>query len=103
MDYTVAADPRFVADVGVRRIDKGHACFQHQAPNCAAAQKVFELGQIRARIDAGDFAGVVVLVQSNLFLSVSQDSRHIGQVIFAFAISFASAFVKPIIPAFDDE
>ena len=71
----------------MRRIDKGHACFQHQAPNCAAAQKVFELGQIRARIDAGDFAGVVVLVQSNLFLSVSQDSRHIGEVIFALAVA----------------
>src|SRR2546423_4799270 len=87
MDCAVAADPCFVADVGVRRIDKGYACFQHQAPNRTAAQKVFELGQIRARVDAGDFPGVVMLMQSNLFLSVSQDSWHIGEVIFALAVT----------------
>src|SRR6266851_4446138 len=86
MNHAIASDLGVAADVRMRRVDESYAFIQHQAPNRAAPQKVFELGEFRAGVDARDFARVVMLIDANFVSVVSQDPRRISQVILALLV-----------------
>src|SRR5712692_6714136 len=101
VNHAIAPNLRFATDVRMRRIDGSYALIKHQAPNRAATQKVFELCKFRARIDAGELASVVVLIDTNFLYLVSQDLRDIRQVVFALLVnSFNSPKRRKKFPAF---
>src|SRR5438128_4490832 len=54
--------------------------------DCAAPQKVLEFGQFGARVDAQDFAGVVMMIDGNFLFLDTKYFSDVGQVIFALAI-----------------
>src|SRR5882762_6012141 len=83
MNHAIAFDLCFATDVRMRRVDKSYAFIEHQAPNRAAPQKVFELGEFGAGVDARDFARVVVLIDAYFVSVLSQDARDVRQVILA--------------------
>ena len=50
VERRVAADLRVGADVGVLRVDDGHARVEHQAPERAQTQDALELRKLDARV-----------------------------------------------------
>src|SRR5438128_5368492 len=92
MNNAVAANLRLAADISMRRIDEGHALFEHQASNSASTNKVFELGQLRASVDSRYFPHIGVLRETDAFVGSSQDRRYIGQVVFVLAVRWLYFF-----------
>src|SRR5260370_39559849 len=86
MDYAVATNLRFITYVSARRIDKGHTCFGHQAPNCATTQKVFELSEFGASVDARYFTPILMLIDRHHLSVVAQDAGHIGQIVLTLTV-----------------
>src|SRR5437763_682336 len=54
--------------------------------DCAAPQKVLEFGQFGARVDAQDFASVVMMIDRNFLFLGTKYFSDVGQVIFALTI-----------------
>src|SRR5437762_2344450 len=86
MNHAIASNLCFATDVRMRRVNKSYAFIKHQAPNRAAPQKVFELGEFGASVDARDFARVSGLIDADCVSFVSQDPRDISQVILALLV-----------------
>src|ERR1051326_9280717 len=91
IDERVAADLRVGTDVGVRRIDKGHAVVDHQPANGVASQEVFKLRELGARVDTGDFASIVVNEDFNFAPTCEHDLGNVGQVILALLVFWFEA------------
>src|SRR5207302_8598533 len=68
MNHAVATDLRFVAHVCVGRIDESYAFIEHQASDRSAPKQVLEFSQLGARINTRDFAGVVMMIDSDFLI-----------------------------------
>ena len=86
MDDRVAADLGFGTDVCVRRIDKRHAVFDHQSADGRAAEEVLKLSQLGARVDSGNFAAIVVQIDTDSSATRQNDLGNVRQVILALIV-----------------
>src|SRR6185503_4673275 len=86
MDDRVAPNLSFRTDVRVRRIDERYAALDHQPPNCRATNEVLKLSKLGACVDPGNFARVVVEINTYLAAARQDDFSNVRQVILTLII-----------------
>ena len=94
MDDGVASHLNVNTDICVGRIDKRNSTVDHQAAYGAPAQNVLELGQVGARIDAGNLAGIRMKVDFHRFAFAAQNLRHVGKIVLALLVDGLNAIER---------
>src|SRR6266516_2294543 len=94
MDDSVASHLSVNTDISVRRIDKRNSTVDHQTSYGAPAQHVLELGQVSARVDAGNLARVGMKVDFHRFAFAAQNLRHVGEIVFALLVDGLNAIER---------
>src|SRR5882672_11226769 len=77
IDDAVAAELCFGADVGMRRIQKSYASFDHEFANRATTHQVFKFRQLGPGVDSGDLPSVAVNININALAIGQKYLRYI--------------------------
>jgi hypothetical protein len=78
----------------VTNILRKNSAVEHQTPDRATTQQIFELGKLGAGVHTRDFARIVMLIQADLFMIVPENSRNISEIVFALAVDWLYALER---------